>query len=92
MSCPRLTYRHEDPARNNAEFLSVLDHPTRTGILDAVAVHYGTKRAEILSELIGEGAEHLLEYLTEPTRTKVLGLMQERGFASVSDPEKETGR
>ena len=49
-------------------------------ILDAIAEHYGIRRTEAYSEVTGEGAEHLLEYMTEPHRSAARVLMQRYGI------------
>ena len=65
----------------NKSFLSVLPVAIRDHILTTISNHYGRSVSEIWSELISNHAEHLLEYMTEPTRTNCFDLMQRKGFS-----------
>lgn len=64
----------------NAQFLASISASTRTEILSAIAKHYGTNQERIVQEVTGKDAEHLLEYLVEPTRTATAVLMRRNGF------------
>ena len=63
----------------NHRFLSTLDSKTKGVILANIANHYGTTTDAILSEVTGEGAEHLLDYITGPIRSTVHLMMRQKG-------------
>lgn len=71
-------------AQQNKAFLDATDSRTRHAVLDAIASRYGITTNEALEELTveeidgveGDGPEHLLDYLTGPTRTAVSLLMK----------------
>ena len=60
----------------NQEFLARADDATRREILESIARHYGISQKEAFNEIVGENAEHLLDYLVEPIRSAVSVLMQ----------------
>jgi hypothetical protein len=60
----------------NQEFLARTDDATRREILESIARHYGISQKDAFNEIVGENAEHLLEYLVEPIRSAVSVLMQ----------------
>jgi len=66
----------------NKSFLDVVDSKTRDEILANIAKNYGISEAEALNEVRLEPAEHLLEYLTGPTRTAASLLMKRHLFSS----------
>ena len=65
---------------NNGEktkaFLALVDPLTKTFILEAVASHYKSTIETAYQEVTHSEAEHLLDYLTEPTRSTVFILMK----------------
>jgi hypothetical protein len=62
-------------------FLRNADAGTRDSILNSIAFRYGINRTEALEEVTAPGAEHLLDYLTEPVRGATSVLMQRAGLA-----------
>ena len=64
----------------NALFLSQIDDKTKAEIIGSIAKHYGTTPEEILKEVTGDEAEHLLDYMVEPMRSATSVLMQKRGL------------
>jgi len=60
----------------NQEFLARTDAATRREIFESIARHYGISQKEAFNEIVGENAEHLLDYLIEPIRSAVSVLMQ----------------
>ena len=60
----------------NQTFLAATDVTTRNEILGAIAAHYGVTQNEAFDEVVGEEADHLLEYLVGSTRATVRLLMQ----------------
>jgi hypothetical protein len=60
----------------NQEFLAHTDDATRREILESIARHYGISQKEAFNEIVGENAEHLLDYLVEPVRSATSVLMQ----------------
>lgn len=63
-------------AQINREFLASVDASVKDGILAAIAKHYGISQQAAFDEVVDPEAEHLLEYLTEPTRSATHALMQ----------------
>ena len=53
----------------------------RDSIVKNICDNYGITREEMSAEIFGEGAHHLLEYLTDPVRSTVRLLMKIEGFA-----------
>ena len=68
-------------AQTNADFLNSTDKGTKTAILSNIAKHYGITNDEALEEVTGEGAEHLLDYVTGPERAAAHLIMKRQGFA-----------
>ena len=64
----------------NRAFLAATAPHTKRAILDSVATHYGISQQSAFDEVVGDEADHLLEYLTEPTRSAVSVLMQRQGL------------
>lgn len=52
----------------NTKFLADLDKQTRSAILANIADHYGCTPDEAFAEVTNEEAEHLLDYVTGPSR------------------------
>lgn len=69
-------------AQKNAAFLAAIDADTRNLIISNIAGHYGITPNEIHNEITGDGAEHLLDYVTGPERAATSVLMQRHGMAS----------
>ena len=71
---------------NNAEinraFLAAIDAKTKSAILESIAKHYGISQQAALDEVVNDEAEHLLDYLTEPTRSGASVLMQRHGLTA----------
>lgn len=65
---------------NNGEttrtFLSIIDPETKRLILENIATHYGSTSDEAFAEVCDPEAEHLLDYVTGPTRAATSVLMQ----------------
>jgi hypothetical protein len=57
-------------------FLSLIDMRTRQAILKNIADHYGISMEQAYREITDEDAEHLLDYVTGPTRYAVQALMK----------------
>lgn len=57
-------------------FLATTDAKTKADVLENIAKHYGISQADALKEITDPDAEHLLDYVTEPTRSAVSVLMQ----------------
>lgn len=64
----------------NAEFLSTVNNATKNMILKSIATHYGITPEAAYAEVVGEQAEHLLDYMIEPQRTATSALMQQLGM------------
>jgi len=60
---------------NTADFLEKIPVEAKNEILDNIANHYGIKRDAALVEVTDPEAEHLLDYVTGPTRGGVDILM-----------------
>lgn len=65
-----------DNAQINRVFLAATDAKTKGEILDSIAKTYGISQHEAFNEVVSDEAEHLLDYLAEPTRFAVSVLMQ----------------
>ena len=65
----------------NQAFFNVTDSKTQAAILSAVAKHYGISQADAMGEVIGDEAEHLLDYLTGSVRVATSVIMQKHGLA-----------
>jgi hypothetical protein len=63
-----------------AAFLAATDAATRAAILGNIAQHYGITDAEAFAEVTDSEAEHLLDYVTGPTRAAASLLMRRHGF------------
>lgn len=68
----------------NQMFLNATDSKTKTEILSTIAKHYGITQADAMKEVIDQDAEHLLDYLTGPTRTATSLLMKRHGLFSAA--------
>lgn len=62
-----------------AQFLSVIDRPTKKSILENIAIQYGISTQEAFEEVTHEESEHLLDYLTGSVRTATSLLMKHHG-------------
>jgi aminopeptidase C len=58
------------------------DAKTKSEVLGAIAEHYGISPQEAYAEVVSDGAEHLLDYLTEPIRSAVNVLFQRHRIAA----------
>lgn len=67
-------------ANNNAAFLAVIDAESKIEILACIAKHYGISIEEAFAEVTNDEAEHLLDYMVEPTRSAASVLMQRHGL------------
>ena len=67
-------------AQINAKFLSVTDARTKQAVLANIAKHYGISQQEAFDEVTGEGAEHLLDYVTGTERAATHLLMKRHGL------------
>jgi len=63
-------------AKINGAFLAATDAKTRTEILGNIAKQYGISQNEAFEEVTDSEAEHLLDYVTGPTRSAVSVLMK----------------
>jgi len=61
-------------------FLSAIDNKSKSAILSSIAKHYGVSEKEAYKEVIGDEAEHLLDYMVEPHRGAASALMQRHGL------------
>lgn len=64
----------------NAKFLNSITPQAKAMIIDSIATHYGTTAEAIIEEVCDPEAEHLLDYMVEPTRSAASVLMQKHGF------------
>lgn len=64
----------------NKAFLERINKATRADVLGTIAQHYQVTIDDALEAVTDDGAEHLLEYLTGPTRSAVRVLMQRHGL------------
>ena len=62
------------------KFLSLIPATTKNEILDNIANHYGISRQEAFEEVTDAESEHLLEYVTGPSRAATSVLMQRHGL------------
>jgi hypothetical protein len=69
-------------AQINRAFLAAIDAKTKGAILESIAKHYGISRQGAFDEVVGDEAEYLLDYLTEPTRSAASVLMQRHRLAA----------
>lgn len=69
-------------AQINQAFFAATDAKTKADVLANIANHYGITSAEAYEEVTAEEAEHLLDYVTGPTRAAVSVLMQRHRFAA----------
>jgi hypothetical protein len=68
----------------NKAFLAATDTKTKTEVLSSIAGHYGITKEAAFAEVTDAEAEHLLDYLTGPTRTALSVLMKRhRKFQAV---------
>lgn len=69
-------------ARITQAFLAAIDTKTKADVLANIANHYGISQQEAFEEVTGDEAEHLLDYVTGPTRAAVSMLMQRYRLAA----------
>ena len=69
-------------AQKTLAFFAVTDAATKNDILRNIASHYGISSADALAEVTGSSAEHLLEYVTGPTRAAASLLMRRHGISA----------
>lgn len=69
-------------AQINRAFFAATDAKTKSEVLESIAKHYGISQQEAFEEVTDDHAEHLLDYLTEPTRSAVSVLMQRHRLAA----------
>jgi hypothetical protein len=74
------TYRAFNKHRNRI-FLKTISTTSRNLILDNIANHYNVSREDAYEEVVGDEAEHLLEYITGVERNATLILMKRYGLA-----------
>ena len=67
-------------AETTKKFFAIADAKTKAAILANIAGHYGITASEALEEVTHEEAEHLLDYVTGPTRDAASVLMQRHGL------------
>jgi hypothetical protein len=65
----------QNNSENTRQFLALIEAKPKAEILENIANHYGISVQEALEEVTGEGAEHLLDYMTGPTRAVASALM-----------------
>ena len=58
------------------KFFAATDSKTKAEVLRNIATHYGISAQEAFEEVTDNEAEHLLDYVTGPTRTAVSLLMR----------------
>lgn len=68
--------------QKNTKFLAVVDRRIKAEIIANIAAHYGITAVEVVEELTGEEAEHLLDYVTGPKRPAYSMLMQSYGVGA----------
>jgi uncharacterized phage-associated protein len=69
-------------AQTTIAFFAVTDAQTKQAVLANIATHYGITQADALEEVTHDEAEHLLDYVTGPTRAAVHVLMQRHRLAA----------
>jgi len=67
-------------ATTTARFFKVTDKRIKAEILANIAAHYGITAEEAEAEVTHPEAEHLLDYVTGPTREATSMIMKRRGF------------
>lgn len=67
-------------AQTNAAFLAAIDSRIGEAILDNIAAQYSVTRQEALDEVCDPEAEHLLDYITGPTRAIAALFMSQLGL------------
>jgi hypothetical protein len=65
----------------NRAFLAATDTKTKSAILTNIADHYGISSEDAFEEVVDAEAEHLLDYVTGPSRAAVSVLMQRHRLA-----------
>lgn len=65
----------------NRKFLEAIGTSAATRILDEIAKHYCVSSEEIRKEVTDEGAENILDYMTEPERSAAYVLYLRNGFS-----------
>lgn len=68
-------------AQITKKFLDSTDATVREQVLENIAGHYGISKESALLELLDADAEHLLDYVTGPTRIATSILMKRHGLA-----------
>ncbi len=69
-------------AQINQAFFAATDAKTKAEILANIAKHYGISQQEAFEEVTDAEAEHLLDYVTGPTRAATSILMQRHRLAA----------
>lgn len=64
----------------NRKFLEAIGTSAATRILDTISKHYCVSSEQIREELTSEGAENILDYMTEPERSAAYALYLKNGF------------
>lgn len=64
----------------NAQFLNAIGPIAASMVLNAIGKNYGVSAESIRDEVTGEGAENILDYMTEPERSAAYVLYQRHGF------------
>lgn len=72
----------------NAALLAATDAKTRDEILANIAKHYGITPEQAKDEVIGEGAESILDYVTGPARSAVSVLMRRHSIPREDQPDQ----
>lgn len=67
-------------AAKTTQFLASVTPETKNDILDNIAQHYGITREQAYAEVTDDEAEHLLDYVTGPTRSGVSLFMSRNGL------------
>lgn len=55
----------------NKKFINSLDSKTKSVVLSNIAQHYGISESEAYAEVIDEGAENIMDYITGSVRQAV---------------------
>lgn len=64
----------------NAALLAAVDAKIKDAILANIANHYGIKPEQAMSEVTGEAAVSILDYVTGPMRAAVSMLRRQHGI------------
>ena len=79
-------------AKINKAFLNFTDAATRAAILQNVASHYEISVDEAYEELTSGGAEHLLDYITDPLRWQIARAMRPLHYSEIGFTADEPER